>query len=65
MPEIVIEAAHSLSKGINQQEALQHLITLEILKWVWEEYAKVTVESLDRKTLLTKVDIELGKVTFV
>lgn len=65
MPEIVIEAAHSLSKEIDKQEVVQQLMVLGIPKWAAEEYVKVTIDSLDREALLTKVHTELGETPFV
>lgn len=65
MPEIVIEAAHSLSNEINEQEVVQQLIAMGMPKWVSEEYVKVTIDSMDRKALQTKVHSELGENPFV
>jgi len=65
MPEIVIEAAHSLAKEINKQEVVQQLITMGIPKWASEEYVKVTIDSIDRKALQTKVHSELGAKPFM
>lgn len=65
MPEVVIEAAHSLSKEINQQEVVHQLMALGISKWASEEYVRMTIDSLDRKSLQTKVNVELGKMPFV
>ncbi|HYE10914.1 MAG TPA: acyl-CoA reductase, partial [Patescibacteria group bacterium] len=65
MPEIVIEAAHTLGKEINQQAVVRQLAALGIPKWASEEYVKVTVDSLDRNALLKKLHKELGETPFV
>lgn len=65
MPAVVIEAAHSFSKEINQGEIIQQLMTLGIPKWAAVEYVKVTIDSLDRKVLFTKVHTELGEEPFI
>lgn len=65
MPEIVIEAAHTLATEINQQEVTQHLVTLGIPKWAAAEYVSVTINSLERNALQKKVHIELGEAPFV
>ncbi len=65
MPEIVIEAAHTLACEINQQEIVLQLVSIGIPKWAAEEYVRVAISSLDRNALLKKVDIELGEAPFV
>jgi len=65
MPEIVIEASHILAKEINQAEVVGELVTLGIPKWASEEYVRVTLDSLERKALRKKVQIELGETPFV
>ncbi|MBC8060842.1 MAG: acyl-CoA reductase [Clostridiaceae bacterium] len=65
MPKVVIEAAHLLSKEINEEEVISELITLGVPKWASEEYVRVTLDSLDRKALLKKVQTELGENPFV
>lgn len=65
MPEVVIEAAHSLSKEIQKQEVAEHLMELGIPKWASEEYVKVAIDSLDREVLKAKVHTELGEMPFV
>jgi hypothetical protein len=64
-PQVVIEAVHNLSKKINVQEVTEQLVELGIPKWTAEEYIKVTIDSLDRKSLSTKVKAELGQEPFV
>jgi hypothetical protein len=65
MPSVVIEAAHTFSKEINQEEVVQELTAMGIPKWSAEEYIKVTINSLERKELLRKVHAELGEEPFV
>jgi hypothetical protein len=65
MPQIVIEAAHTLSKEIDQQEVICQLDAMGIPKWAAEEYVKVTIDSLDRKQLQNKIDMELGENPFI
>ncbi|SCY44444.1 acyl-CoA reductase [Alkaliphilus peptidifermentans] len=64
MPNVVIEAAHRLSKKINQQEVVQQLLLLGVPKWAAEDYVKVTIDSLGREALAKKVNIELGENPF-
>lgn len=64
MPSVVIEAAHALSGGIDQQEIVGQLETLELPQWASKEYVKATVGSLDREELLKKVHAELGEEPF-
>jgi len=64
IPDIVIEAAHTLSKEINQQEVVEQLVALGIPKWASEDYVRVTIDSLDRNALLKKVSTELGENPF-
>lgn len=63
-PEIVIEAANTLAKEIDQKEIVQQLIIMGIPKWTAEEYVKVTINSLEREELLKKVHTELGEEPF-
>ncbi|AOT69648.1 acyl-CoA reductase [Geosporobacter ferrireducens] len=64
MPEVVIEAAHVLSKEINQQEVAGQLAALGVPKWAAKEYVRVTIDSLDRSALLKKLHAELGENPF-
>ncbi|KUO75278.1 MAG: hypothetical protein APF77_22450 [Clostridia bacterium BRH_c25] len=64
LPEVVIEAAHTLAKDINQQAVAAQLVELGVPKWASEEYVRVTVDSLKRDALLKKVHIELGEDPF-
>ncbi len=64
MPAVVIEAAHALSKEINQQEVVEQLVALGMPKWASEEYVRVTIDSLDKSALLKKVHVELGDNPF-
>lgn len=64
MPEVVIEAAHTLAREINQEEIIEQLIMLGVPKWSAEEYVRVTLNSLHRDSLLKKVHIELGDDPF-
>lgn len=65
LPGVVIEAAHTLAKEINQQEVVAELVAMEVPKWAAEEYVKVTLDSLHRDALLKKVRTELGEAPFV
>lgn len=65
MSEIVIEAAHALSKEMKQQEVVEELIKLGIPKWASEEYTRVALDSLSREALLKKIHIQLGKEPFI
>lgn len=65
MPEVVIEAAHSLSMEVNKQEVAEQLMSLGIPKWSSEEYVKATIDSLDRQALWAKVNAELGETPFI
>lgn len=65
MSDVVIEAAHRLSKEINQQEVVEQLVALGVPKWASEEYVRVTIDSLDRNALLKKLHTELGENPFV
>ena len=63
-PDIIIEACHKLSQEINQQEVVVGLVALGIQKWAAEDYVRVTVDSLNRSSLLKKVSVELGDKPF-
>lgn len=64
MPEVVIEAAHTLAYEIDQQEVVAQLVELGVPKWTSEEYVRVTVNSLKKEALLKKVHTELGTDPF-
>lgn len=65
LPQVVIEAAHTLAEEINQQAVAAELVAMEVPKWAAEEYVRVTVESLHREELIKKVRTELGEAPFV
>jgi hypothetical protein len=65
LPEIVINAVHSLAEEIDQKEIVQQLVALGIEKWAAEEYVAVTVKSMDKKELFRKLYAELGEEPFL
>lgn len=65
LPEVVIEAAHTLAMEINQQEVTAQLVAMDVPKWAAEEYVKVTIDSLHRDALTKKLQKELGEAPFV
>lgn len=64
LPEIVIEAANTLSKKINQEEIVDKLIALGLPKWASKEYVKVSVDSISKEALVKKVQAELCEKPF-
>lgn len=65
MPEIVIDAAHTLAEEIDQNEIVQQLIAHGTQKWAAEEYVNVTIKSMNKKELVKKLHAELGEAPFV
>ncbi len=64
-PSVVTEAAHVLSKEIDQQKMVEQLAALGVPRWAAGEYVRAAVESLARKVLQKKVLAELGEDSFV
>jgi hypothetical protein len=64
LPELVIDAAHTLASEIDQRAIVRQLVALGIQKWAAEEYVSVTVKSMDKKELTKKLHAELGENPF-